>query len=50
MKLKRFFASSIWAVPMLGLLIVPLLLSSVTIERYQIKKEVPIKKKGDEDK
>ncbi len=47
MKLKRFFTSSIWAVPLLFVLIIVLLLASVTIEKSQIKKKVPIRKKDD---
>ena len=47
MKLKRFFASSIWAVPLLFVLIIVLLLASVTIEKSQIKKGIPIRKKDD---
>jgi len=44
-KLKRLFTTLIWAVPLLLLLLLVLFLSSVTIEKYQIRKEVPVKKK-----
>ena len=45
MKPKRLFTTNIWAVPLLVLLLLVLLLSSVTLEKYQIRKEVPVKKK-----
>jgi len=44
MKLNRFFVT-LWVVPLILLLLIALLLASVTIEKYQIKKKVSIRKK-----
>lgn len=46
MKLARLL-TTLWMVPLLLLLLVVLLLASVTIEKSQIIKEVPVRKKDD---
>jgi hypothetical protein len=45
MKLQRFFITDLLVFPLFNLLLFFLMVSSWTIEKFQLKKDVPINKK-----